>query len=66
MNPKKLYRAIGNEKKIAGVCGGIANYLNCDPTIIRVIWAVAILTWGVGLVAYIACAFIIPEWRPEE
>ena len=34
---KKLYRS--NDRKIAGVCGGLAEYINIDPTVIRVIWA---------------------------
>ena len=56
---KKLYRSNTN-KTIAGVCGGLAEYLNIDPTIIRVIWALVALS-GAGLVAYLICALIIPE-----
>ena len=56
---KKLYRSTTN-KTIAGVCGGIAEYLNIDPTVIRVIWALLGLT-GTGLIAYLVCALIIPE-----
>ena len=56
---KKLYRDTSNEM-IAGVCSGIAEYLNIDPTIIRLIWAAAILS-GFGLFAYLAAAIIIPE-----
>ena len=61
---KKLYRS-SKDKKIAGVCGGLAEYLNIDPTIVRVIWALLTLCAGTGLLAYIACAFIIPE-RPDN
>ncbi len=61
---KKLYRSSKN-KKIAGVCGGLAEYLNIDPTIVRVIWALLTLCAGTGLLAYIACALIIPE-RPDN
>ena len=57
---KKLYRSNAN-KKIAGVCGGLAKYLNVDPTIIRLIWALVVLFAGAGLLAYIVCALIIPE-----
>ena len=57
---KKLYRS-KDDKKIAGVCGGIGKYLALDPSIIRVVWALAILCAGVGLLAYLACAMIIPE-----
>ena len=57
---KKLYRSLTN-KKIAGVCGGLANYLNIDPTIVRLIWALVVLCAGAGLLAYIVCALVIPE-----
>ena len=56
---KKLYRSTHN-KIIAGVCSGLAEYINIDPTIIRVIWALVGLT-GTGLLAYLVCALIIPE-----
>ena len=56
---KKLYRS-ATDKKIAGVCGGLAKYLNIDPTVIRVIWAL-IAVGGAGILAYIICALIIPE-----
>ena len=60
---KKLYRSTTN-KTIAGVCGGLAEYLNIDPTIIRVIWALVALS-GAGLIAYLVCALIIPE-KPSD
>ena len=60
---KKLYRSKTN-CMIAGVCGGVAEYLNVDPTVIRVVWAIASLFAFVGVVAYIACALIIPE-KPD-
>ena len=56
---KKLYRNTTN-KLIAGVCSGIGEYLNIDPTIIRLIWALIGLT-GAGIVAYLIAALIIPE-----
>ena len=56
---KKIYRSI-KDKKIAGVCGGLAKYLSIDPTIVRLIWAVATLFAGIGLLVYIVCALIIP------
>ena len=61
---KKLYRS-RTDKKLSGVCGGLAEYLNVDPTIIRLIWVLVTLCAGAGLVAYIACALIMPE-KPEE
>lgn len=58
---KKLYRSKTN-KVIAGVCGGIAEYANVDPTIIRVAWAiVSICSVGLGVLAYLACMLILPE-----
>ncbi len=60
---KKLYRSQSN-RMLAGVCAGVAEYLNVDPTVVRVIWALASLFWA-GLLAYIVCAFIIPE-KPDS
>ena len=57
---KKLYRSV-TDKKLAGVCGGVAKYLNMDPTVIRVLWAIISLFAFIGVAAYILCAFIIPE-----
>jgi len=56
---KKLYRNPGN-KLIAGVCSGLGEYLNIDPTVVRLIWALIGLT-GAGIVAYLIAALIIPE-----
>lgn len=56
---KKLYRS-NDDKKIAGVCGGIAEYLNVDSTIVRLICLLMILGYGAGLLAYIIAAIIMP------
>lgn len=56
---KKLYRS-DKDKKIAGVCGGIAEYLNIDSTIVRLICILMILGYGAGLLAYIIAALIMP------
>ena len=61
--PKKLYRS-KTDQKIAGVCAGLAEYLNIDVYIVRVIWALIALTAGVGVLLYIVCAFVIPE-KPD-
>ena len=58
MNNKKLYRTEDN-KMIAGVCGGIAEYLNIDPTLIRVFWVIISLS-SIGVILYIAMAIIVP------
>ena len=60
MNGKKLYRSDEN-KMLAGVCGGIAEYFGVDPTLIRLAWVVCSLLGGSGLLAYILAAIIIPR-----
>jgi len=57
MEPKRLYRSRTN-RWIAGVCGGLGEYLNIDPTIIRIL---AIIIPGFGWVAYLICVIIIPS-----
>ena len=49
------------DKKLAGVCGGIAEWLGVDPTIIRIVWAVLAFGWGTGVLAYLVCAVVLPE-----
>ena len=56
----KLYR-IRNGAKIAGVCTGLAAYFNVDVNLVRILAVVLACTTGVGLVAYIAAALILPE-----
>lgn len=56
----RLYRS-KNDKKIAGVCGGIAEYFGIDPTIIRLLWLISIAVYGTGLFIYIVAAIIMPE-----
>jgi phage shock protein C len=57
---KRLYRS-RTHRIIAGVCGGIADYTNIDPTIIRLLWLLVSLFWGAGIIAYIIAVIIIPE-----
>lgn len=56
---KKLYRS-STDKKIAGVCGGMAEYCDIDSTVIRLIWAIGILFAGAGVFAYLIAMLIIP------
>ena len=58
LNVKRLYRS-EQDKMLLGVCGGIGEYLDVDPTLIRLLWAVFACT-GTGIVAYIVAAIIIP------
>ena len=55
--------SLKKEKMIAGVCGGMAEYFNIDPTLVRLGWVVFGLTFGTGILAYIICAFVIPEGK---
>lgn len=57
---KKLYRSRKN-RMIAGVCGGLAEYFNVDPTIIRLLWVLFVLGGGSGGLAYLVAWIIIPE-----
>ena len=61
MNRKKLYRTEGEYKKICGVCGGVAEYFDIDPTLVRVGWTVIALMGSLGFWAYLACAIIVPK-----
>ena len=57
---KKLYK-ITQGKVICGVCGGVAEYFNIDPTLVRVGWAVLCCFAGAGVLAYIVAAVVMPE-----
>jgi len=57
---KRLYKS-RNEKKLAGVCGGIAEYFDTDPTLIRLLWVIFSLAGGCGILAYIIAAIIMPN-----
>ena len=61
---KKLYKSATDEK-IEGVCGGIAEYLGVDSTIVRLVWVGFTLLGGSGILAYIIAAFVMPD-PPEE
>ena len=61
---KKLYRS-RKDSKIAGVCGGIAEYFNIDPTIIRLLAVITIFFGGGGVVSYLIAWLIIPL-EPSE
>ena len=56
---KKLKRS--NNKVLAGVCGGLAEYLGMDATIVRVIYALLVLFGGVGILLYIILALLMPK-----
>ena len=57
---KRLYK-IRNGKKLCGVCGGIAEYFDIDPTIVRLLWILLIFCAGTGILAYFVAALIMPK-----
>lgn len=60
MSVKRLYKS-NKERIICGVCGGIAEYLKVDPSLIRVLWVLFACLGGSGILAYIIVAIILPE-----
>ena len=56
---KRLCKS-STDKKLFGVCGGLAQYFNIDPTVVRLIWALLIFCAGTGLLAYIIAALVLP------
>ena len=60
-NEKKLTRSL-NDRMLAGVCAGLANYLGMDPTVIRLIFVLLFFVSGPGiLLAYLIMMIIVPE-----
>ncbi len=57
---KKLHKSAA-DRKICGVCGGIAEYFGIDSTIIRLIWAILAVCFCTGIIAYIIAALVMPE-----
>lgn len=58
MEQKRLYRSSTN-KMLCGVCAGIADYINIDPTVVRLLWVIFGF-FGAGIIAYIVAAIIMP------
>ena len=61
---KRLYKS-REDKKLCGVCGGIAEYFELDPTIIRLAWVVFTLLGGSGIIAYIIAAIVMPDKKDD-
>ncbi len=61
---KRLYKS-KTDKKLDGVCGGIAEYFDIDPTIVRLAWVIFSFCGGSGIAAYIIAMIIMPE-RPSD
>ena len=59
-NGKRLHKS-ESDKKLCGVCGGIAEYFDIDPTLVRLVWVIITFMGGAGILAYIIAAIIIPK-----
>jgi len=59
-NPRRLERS-RSDRVIGGVCGGVAKYLNMDPTLVRVLTVFLVLFFGFPLIAYLIALFVMPE-----
>lgn len=57
---KRLYRSKRN-RMIGGVCGGVGEYFNVDPTFVRLLWVLLTFAYGSGVLVYIIAWIIIPE-----
>lgn len=60
---QRLYKS-NREKMIDGVCGGVAEYFNIDPTLVRLAWILFCAMGGSGILAYLVAAIVIPR-SPE-
>ena len=61
---KRLYKST-KDRKVFGVCAGIAEYFNIDPTLVRLITLILIVAYGSGLLAYLVAALVLPD-APAE
>ncbi|MDA8237227.1 MAG: PspC domain-containing protein [Chloroflexi bacterium] len=59
MNPRRLYRC-RHDRRLAGVAAGMAEYLELDPTLVRVLWILSVFLGGFTIVLYVILAFVIP------
>lgn len=62
---KRLYKSRKN-KMISGVCGGIAEYFDVDPTLVRILFIIFSIVWGTAILAYIIGAIVMPYRTGEE
>ena len=62
---KRLYK-VDHDKKLMGVCGGLAEYLNIDPTVIRIAWIIfTLISVGTGILIYVICEESIIPKKPN-
>lgn len=57
---KRLTKS-SNNRMIAGVCAGVANYFDIDPTVVRIAWAFLVVLFGSGLLLYLICWLLMPS-----
>jgi phage shock protein C len=57
---RRLVRSI-NDRKIAGVCAGVADYFDLDPMLVRILWLLLVFCAGTGVLAYFVCWIVFPE-----
>jgi phage shock protein PspC (stress-responsive transcriptional regulator) len=60
MGDRKLYRS-RTDRLLAGVCGGMAEYFGLRPLVVRILWVIAVLPGGIGILAYILFWLLTPE-----
>jgi phage shock protein C len=58
--PKRPFARFSADKKIAGVCGGVARYFDLDASLVRALWLLCVLLGGTGLVAYVVLWIVMP------
>jgi phage shock protein C len=56
-----MKKLVKGDKKLFGVCSGLANYFEIDPTIMRLVFLIALLVFGTGLLIYLIMAIIMPD-----
>jgi phage shock protein C len=61
---KRLFRS-GKERVLGGVCGGIGEYFNIDPTVVRLLWILFIFAFGAGILFYLIAWLIVPR-NPKQ
>ena len=66
METKKRLKKSATDKKIFGVCGGIAEYFNIDSTIVRLGLTLSVLLFGVGIIGYLVAALVLPSSENEN
>jgi phage shock protein C len=58
---KRLYRAAERDSMVGGVCAGVAEYFEVDPTLVRLGWVLMVFGWGFGVLAYLVAWIVIPR-----